>query len=157
MKKFTWMHCSRAQKNFLFNFNHHIYLSQYTNWMHRWWKRKKKLERKKLCSALEFGVGNRWISTLSMTNSFWVLYYIQVYLCQKLLFLHQLTQNMTIERWVQYMKIPSSNLERTCFVQKLFLTFRTIFVHNMFSPCSAKLSKRRATDKDLPVQYNTRT
>jgi hypothetical protein len=30
----------------------------------------------------------------------------------------------------------------------LFLTFRTIFVHNMFSPCSAK---RRASDKDLPV------
>jgi len=47
------------------------------------------------------------------------------------------------------MKIPSSNLERTCCVQKLFPTFRTIFVHNMFSPCSAK---RRASDKDLPVQ-----
>ena len=43
------------------------------------------------------------------------------------------------------MKIPSSNLG----VQKLFLTFRTILVHNMFSPCSAK---RRASDKDLPVQ-----
>ena len=27
---------------------------------------------------------------------------------------------------------------RTCWVQKLFLTFWTIFVHNMFSPCSAK-------------------
>jgi hypothetical protein len=37
----------------------------------------------------------------------------------------------------------------TCCVQKLCLTFRTIFVHNMFSPCSAK---RRASDKDLPVQ-----
>ena len=35
------------------------------------------------------------------------------------------------------MKIPSSNLGRTC------------CVHNMFSPCSAK---RRASDKDLPVQ-----
>jgi hypothetical protein len=49
------------------------------------------------------------------------------------------------------MKIPSSNLGRTCYVQKLFLTFRTIFVHNMFSPCSAK---RRASDKDLPVYLN---
>jgi hypothetical protein len=49
---------------------------------------------------------------------------------------------------VQYMKIPSSTLGRTCCVQKLFLTFRTIFVHNMFSPCSAN---RRASDKDLPV------
>ena len=53
-----------------------------------------------------------------------------------------------IELQVQYMKIPISNLGRACCVQKLFLTFRTIFVHNMFSPCSAK---RRASDKDLPV------
>jgi hypothetical protein len=29
------------------------------------------------------------------------------------------------------------------------LTFRTIFVHNIFSPCSAN---RRASDKDLPVK-----
>ena len=53
-----------------------------------------------------------------------------------------------IELQVQYMKIPSSNLGRTCCVQKLFLTLRTIFEHNMFSSCSAK---RRASDKDLPV------
>jgi hypothetical protein len=46
------------------------------------------------------------------------------------------------------MKISSSNLGRTCCVQKLFLIFRTIFVHNMFSTCS---EKRRASDKDLPV------
>ena len=49
---------------------------------------------------------------------------------------------------VQYMKIPSSNLGRTCCVQKLFRTFRTICVHNMFSPGS---EKRRASEKDLPV------
>jgi hypothetical protein len=54
-----------------------------------------------------------------------------------------------IELQVQYMKIPSSNLGRTCCVQKLFLTFRTIFVRNMFVLCSAK---RRASDKDLPIQ-----
>jgi hypothetical protein len=53
-----------------------------------------------------------------------------------------------IEFQVHYMKIPRSNLGRTCCVQKLFRTFRTIFAHNMFSPCSAK---RRASDKDLPV------
>ena len=47
-----------------------------------------------------------------------------------------------------YIKIPSSNLGRTYCVQKLFLTFRTFFVQNMFSPCS---TKRRASDKDLPV------
>jgi hypothetical protein len=53
-----------------------------------------------------------------------------------------------IELQVQYMKIPCSNLGRTCCVQNLFLKFRTIFVHNMISPGSAK---RRASDKDLPV------
>jgi hypothetical protein len=44
-----------------------------------------------------------------------------------------------IELQVQYMKIPSSNLGRG-----------ENFVHNMFSQWSAK---RRASDKDLPVQY----
>ena len=60
----------------------------------------------------------------------------------------QYDDRLFIELQVQYMKIPSSNLRRSSFVQKLFLTFRTIFVHNMFSLCSAK---RRASDKDLPV------
>ena len=55
---------------------------------------------------------------------------------------------LLIELQVQYMKIPSSNLGRTSCVHKLFLTFRKMFVHNMFSQCSAK---RRAFDKDLPV------
>jgi len=55
---------------------------------------------------------------------------------------------LLFELQVQYMKFPSSNLGRTCCVQELFPTFRTIFVHNMFSPCSAK---RRPSDKDLPV------
>ena len=49
---------------------------------------------------------------------------------------------------IQYMKIPSLNLGRTFCVQKLFLTFRTIFVHNIFSPCS---EIRRVSDKELPV------
>ena len=61
----------------------------------------------------------------------------------------QYDNRLFIELQVQYMKILSSNLRRTCCVQKLFLTFRTIFVHNMFSPCSAK---RRASEKDLPVK-----
>ena len=63
----------------------------------------------------------------------------------------QYDDRLFIELRVQYMKIPSSNLGRTCCVQKLFLTFRTIFVHNTFSTCSAK---RRASDKDLPVLYS---
>ena len=61
----------------------------------------------------------------------------------------QYDNRLFIELQVQYMKIPSSNLGRTCCVQKFFLTFRTIFEHNIFSPCSAK---RRASDKDLPVR-----
>ena len=65
----------------------------------------------------------------------------------------QYDDRLFIELQVQYMKIPSSSLGRTCCVQKLFPTFRTIFVHNMFSPCSAK---RRASEKDLPVTtFNT--
>jgi hypothetical protein len=60
----------------------------------------------------------------------------------------QCDDRLFIELQIQYMKIPSSSLGRTRCVQKLFLTFRTIFVHNMLSPCSAK---RRASDKDLPV------
>ena len=63
----------------------------------------------------------------------------------------QYDDRLFIELQVQYLKIPSSNLGRTCSVQKLFLIFRTIFVHHMFSPCSAK---RRASDKDLPVLIN---
>ena len=64
----------------------------------------------------------------------------------------QYDDRLFTELQVQYMKIPSSNLGRTCCVQKLFLTFRTIFVHNMFSLCSAK---RRASYKDLPVKAVT--
>ena len=50
----------------------------------------------------------------------------------------QYDDRLFIELKVQYMKFPSSNLGRTCCVQKLFLTFRTIFVHNMFSPMFCK-------------------
>ena len=81
---------------------------------------------------------------------------IQVDLCQKLLFLHQLTHNMTTDCSLNYKfntwKFLAQNMGRTCCVQKLFLTFRTISVHNMFSPYSPK---RRASDKDLPVSYKS--
>ena len=44
---------------------------------------------------------------------------VQVNICQKLLFLHQpqYDDRLFIELQVQYMKIPSSNLGRTCCVQ----------------------------------------
>ena len=51
----------------------------------------------------------------------------------------QYDDRLFIETQVQYMKIPSSEHG---------VTFRTIYVHNMFSPCSAKI---KASDKDLPV------
>ena len=57
----------------------------------------------------------------------------------------QYDDRLFVELQAQYMTIPSLNLGRTCCVQNLFLTFRTIIVHNMFSPFSAK---RRASDKD---------
>ena len=60
----------------------------------------------------------------------------------------QYGDRLFIKFQVQHMKIPSSNLRRTFCVQKLFLTFRTIFVHNMLFRCSGK---RRASEKDLPV------
>ena len=49
----------------------------------------------------------------------------------------QYDDRLFIELQVPYMKISSSNLGKTRCVQKLFLTFRTIFVNNMFFPWSA--------------------
>ena len=70
-----------------------------------------------------------------------IVHIIDVYtgksLSEALIFASTNPQYDNIELQVQYMKIPSSNLGRSCCVQKLFLTFRTIFVHNM---CSATVS-----------------
>ena len=52
-----------------------------------------------------------------------------------------------IELQVQYMKIPSSNLGRTCCTE-IVSDIQNNFLLNMFSPCSAKI---RTSDKDLPV------
>ena len=60
----------------------------------------------------------------------------------------QYDDRLYIKLQIRYMKIQSSNLRRTCYVQKLFLTFKTILVHNIFYSFSAK---RRPSDKDLPV------
>ena len=58
---------------------------------------------------------------------------LQVNLCQKLLFLHQLTHNMTKDCSLIYkfntQQFQAQNMGRTCCVQKLILTFRTIYVH----------------------------
>ena len=66
--------------------------------------------------------------------------WIQVNLFQKYLFMHsQYDKRLSIELPVQYVKIPSSILGGTCCEQKLFMTFRTIFVHNMFYPWKEEL------------------
>ena len=113
-------------------------------------------------------------------TSFVNIWTIQVNLCQKLLFSHQLTHKMTkvcssiykFNTWKQ----QAQNMRRTCCAQKLFfvfvLTFKTICVHNLFSPCSDLVvfmywtgksmnnllsycglvdPRISASDKDLPV------
>ena len=61
----------------------------------------------------------------------------------------QYDDRLFIELQIQYIwKSQAQNMGRTCCAQKLFLTFRTISVHKMFSPYSEKI---RASDKDLPV------
>ena len=64
----------------------------------------------------------------------------------------QYDDRLSIELQVQGMKIPSSNLGKTCSVQKLLLTFRTIFVHTRH--VLPMFCNKRASAKDLPVQKN---
>ena len=61
---------------------------------------------------------------------------------------HNMMTNFSLNYKFNTWKFQAQNMGRTCCVQKLFLTFRTISVHNMFSQC---FTKRRASDKDLPV------
>ena len=97
------------------------------------------------------------------------------------LFSHQLTHNMTKYCSLIYQfntwKLQAQNMGRTCCAQKLFfvfvLTFKTICVHNLFSPCSDLVvfmywtgksmnnflsycglvdPRISASDKDLPVR-----
>ena len=75
---------------------------------------------------------------LAMFLAIWffeILGLIQVNLCQKLLIFAstnpQYEDRLFIELQVQFMIIQSSNLGRTCCVQKLFLKFRTISVYNI--------------------------
>ena len=70
---------------------------------------------------------------------------VQVNLCQKLLFLHHLTNNMTTDCSF-FMKIVSSEYLQNMLCTQIvifvcFLTFRTILVHNMLCRC-CKLLKR---------------
>ena len=85
----------------------------------------------------------------------------------------QYDDRLFIEWQVQYMKIPSENLGRTCCVQKLFWMSETISVHNMFSSrfelgifmywtcnstnnlssyCGLVDARIRASDQDLPLK-----
>ena len=95
-------------------------------------------------------------------------YTVQVNLCQKLLFLHQLTHNMTTHcslnyEWSTYMKITSSEhvvyincpecqnkTKTTCSAGILSLQFSWT-MNNLLSYCGLVDAKIRASDKDLPV------
>ena len=91
-------------------------------------------------------------------SNFWPIQ-VQINLCQKLLFLHQLTHNMTSDcslnyKFNTYMKIPSSNLRRTC-VQKGYPTEIVTDIQNNF--CTQHVltvfcKMRRASNKYLPVK-----
>ena len=79
---------------------------------------------------------------------------LQVNLCQKLFFFASTNPQYYDRLFIELQKFntwkfQAQNMGRTCCVQKLFLKFRTISVHNMFYLCS---EKRRAPDKDLPVK-----
>ena len=69
-------------------------------------------------------------------------YVLQVNLCQKILFLHQLTHNRATDCSLNYQfstwKSQAQNMRGTCCAHKLLivLTFRTTYVNNMFSPSS---------------------
>ena len=60
----------------------------------------------------------------------------------------QYDNRLFIELQVQYITITSSNMGRTCCVQKLFMTFRTI-LYTTGSPHI--LQKEETSDKDLHV------
>ena len=134
-----------------------------------------------LCRLYQMTFMMTMIKFLIPTMMAYLIILIQVNLCQKHLFSHQLTHNMTIYCSLIYKfntwKLQAQNMGRTCSAQKLFfvfvLAFRTIFAHNMFSPCSelvvfmywtGKSMNNRlsycglvdprisASDKDLPVR-----
>ena len=70
-------------------------------------------------------------------------HWVQVNLCQKLLFLHQLAHNMTTDCSF-FMKIVSSEYLQNMLCTQIVvfvLTFRTILVHNMFCRCCELLKK----------------
>ena len=54
--------------------------------------------------------------------------------------------------WITSSMLENSKLKpgKNMLCTEIITVFRTIFVHNMFSPWSAK---RRASDKDLPVTF----
>ena len=78
---------------------------------------------------------------------------LQVYLCQKLLFLHQLTYNMTTDCSL-FMKIVSSE-----YLQNMLCTQIVVFVlfcfdiQNNFGTQHV-LQMLRASEKDLPIVRN---
>ena len=80
---------------------------------------------------------NHFTGLIRKVKTFLRIPLLQVNFFQKHLFLHQLIHNMTKDC---SLNVHENSKLRTCCVHKLFfvfvLTFRTIYVHNMFSTCS---------------------
>ena len=65
------------------------------------------------------------VKHLLLTKLMWIAHnFVQVNLCQKLLFLHQLTHNITTDCSLNYQfstwKLQTQNIRRTCCVHRLF-------------------------------------
>ena len=78
---------------------------------------------------------------------------VQVNLCQKLLFVHQLTHNMTTDCSWNY----HENYKGRTWAEYVLLIFFACSFHgnsmnNLLSYCGLIDAKIRASDKDLPVQ-----
>ena len=78
---------------------------------------------------------------------------VQVNLCQKHLFLDQITHNMTKDCSLIYQfstcKLQAQNMVCTQIVFCFVLTFRTIFAHYMFSPYSELVVFMYSTGKRM--------
>ena len=84
---------------------------------------------------------------------------LQVNLCQKLIFLHQLTHNMTTDCLWNYRfsswKLQVQNMRRTCscpcFALVIFMSWTGNSMNNLLSYCGLVDARIIASEKDLPV------
>ena len=94
---------------------------------------------------------NKSVSPISSELSTISPFSVQVNLCQKLLLLQQLTNNMTTDCSLNY-KLNSWKCQAQTWGEHV--VYRHCFWHSeqfLYTTCSPHSAKRRASDKDLPV------